>query len=122
MAILVSHWFWRICKTSFCFSLHSFGLLLLCKLVRFILTISLAFFRSLTAGNCLCSAIHDLLITRPYMSHLKAKINWLVFQRNATKEKWTESCLNCCLNLRARVSVIFQCQITFTTILKTFQY
>ena len=33
---------------------------------------------------------------------------------------WTESCLNCCLNLRARVSAIFQCQITFRTILKIF--
>ena len=33
---------------------------------------------------------------------------------------WTESCLNCCLNLRARVPAIFQYQITFRTRLKIF--
>ena len=29
--------------------------------------------------------IHDLLNTRPYMSHLKAKIRRAVFQTNSTK-------------------------------------
>ena len=54
--------------------------------------------------------------SRPYMSHLKTKIKRPVFQKNATKYKWTESCLA----LRARVSAIFPCQITFRTMLKIF--
>ena len=40
---------------------------------------------------------HGLLNTRPYMSHLKVKINRPVFQKNSNKR--TESCIMCCLDL-----------------------
>ena len=35
--------------------------------------------------NCLFRYFHDLPSTRPYMSHLKAKIKRPVFQKNSTK-------------------------------------
>ena len=41
-----------------------------------------------------CIFWHDLLNTRPYMSHLKAKIKRPVFQKNS-QSKRTESCMMC---------------------------